>query len=308
MRRASQRVGPVVPTPARPGVTLLELLVVVAIVALLVGLTLAAVQRVRASASRTHCANTLRQLGLAHHQYHQAHGTFPPGISYADGKDPHPFLGWPARLLPHLERGELWSQTVAAFKQDPVFWNIPPHTGLATVVPAFLCPADARASTPAPVGHNGGLRAFTSYLGVEGANAGRADGLLYLDSKCRLSDVADGASNTLLVGERPPSADFVLGWWYAGWGQRKNGDAEMLLGVRSRNYGGNGPGCPEGPYRFTPGTFGNQCDAFHFWSPHAGGAHFALADGSVRFLRYDADDILPALASRAGGEGATPPE
>jgi prepilin-type processing-associated H-X9-DG protein len=287
--------------------SLLELLVAIAIISVILGLSLAAVQRVRASAARTQCANKLHQLGLAHQQYHQTHGAFPPGVSYADGKDPYPFLGWQARLLPYLEQRELWDQTVAAFKQDPVFWNDPPHTGLATVVPAFLCPADDRVTSPATVG-SVGLRAFTSYLGVEGTNAGVVDGVLYLDSKCRLADVTDGSSNTLLVGERPPSADLVLGWWYAGWGQRKNGDGDMLLGVRSRNYAGYGPGCPEGPYHFTPGAFKNQCDAFHFWSPHAGGAHFALADGSVRFLSYSADPVMPALATRAGGEVASPPD
>lgn len=296
------------PRPERRGLSLLELLVVVAIIAVIVGLTLAAVQRVRASAARTHCVNTIRQLGLSLQQYHQAHGAFPPGVSYADGKDPQPFLGWQARMLPYLEQRDLWDRTVAAFQQSQVFWDIPPHTGLATVVPAFLCPADGRITAPAAVGHDRGLRAFTSYLGVEGTHAGANDGLLYLDSKCRLTDVTDGASNTLLVGERPPSADLVLGWWYAGWGQRKNGDADLILGVRTRNYGGNGRGCPEGPYQFTPGSFKNQCDAFHFWSPHTGGAHFALADGSVRFIGYSADPIMPAIATRAGGEGIGPPD
>jgi prepilin-type processing-associated H-X9-DG protein len=189
-----------------------------------------------------------------------------------------------------------------------VFWNIPPHHGVAAVVPAFLCPADSRIVAPKPVGHDGGLRAFTSYLGVVGNNAGLTDGLLYLDSKHRLADVTDGTSNTLLVGERPPSANLVLGWWYAGWGQRKNGDGDLVLGVRSRNYGGYGRGCPEGPFHFVPGKFDNQCDAFHFWSPHPGGAHFAFADGSVRFLKYSADPVMPALATRAGGEAVAAPD
>lgn len=284
---------------------MVELLVCIAIVSILIGLTLAAVQRTREAAARVRCLDNLRQLGLALHQYHQAHGALPPGVGYQDGKDPYPFLGWQARLLPHLEQNSLWDQTVAAFHQDRVFWDNPPHTPLATVVPVFLCPSDGRISSPQSVG-NVGVRAFTSYLGVEGTNAGLADGLLYLDSKHRLADATDGAATTLLVGERPPSADLVLGWWYAGWGQLQNGDGDMLLGVRSRNYAGYGPGCPEGPYQFQPGKFSNQCDAFHFWSPHPGGANFLFADGSVRFVRYSADPILPALATRAGGETAPP--
>jgi prepilin-type processing-associated H-X9-DG protein len=81
----------------------------------------------------------------------------------------------------------------------------------------------------------------------------------------------------------------------------------MLLGVRTINNGTYGEGCPDGPFDFQPGSFGNQCDAFHFWSPHSGGANFLLCDGSVRFLKYSANRIIPALASRAGGEAVQVP-
>jgi prepilin-type N-terminal cleavage/methylation domain-containing protein/prepilin-type processing-associated H-X9-DG protein len=292
----------------RPGLTLVELLVCVAIIAILIGLTLAAVQRSRAAAARTVCADRLRQLGLALHNYHQTNGVFPPGVSSGSAQYPYPFLGWEARLLPFLEQEALWQQTEHAFRLDPVFWNVPPHTGFITALPAFLCPADPRAGPAPPVGSDGLRRAVTSYLGVEGTNAGVVDGVLYLDSHCHLTDITDGASNTLLIGERPPNASLSLGWWYGGWGQRKNGDGEMLLGTRSRNYAGEGPGCPEGPYHFTPGRFNDPCAAFHFWSPHPGGAYFAFADGSVHFLSYNADPIMPALGTRAGGEVATLPD
>src|SRR5438309_1165846 len=79
------------------------------------------------------------------------------------------------------------------------------------------------------------------------------DGVLFRDSRIRLAEITDGTSNTLLVGERPPSTDEVLGWWYAGWGQSKDGSAEMLLGAREINTGSWGPNCPRGPYHFVAG-------------------------------------------------------
>jgi prepilin-type processing-associated H-X9-DG protein len=78
--------------------------------------------------------------------------------------------------------------------------------------------------------------------------------------------------------------------------------------VRERNFSAEYKGCPKGPYRFADDKLTNECAAFHFWSLHSGGANFAFADGSVRFLRYAANDILPALATRAGGEAVTLPD
>jgi prepilin-type processing-associated H-X9-DG protein len=150
--------------------------------------------------------------------------------------------------------------------------------------------------------------AYTAYVGVWGTSSLVRDGCLYVDSKIRLADVSDGLSSTLLVGERPPSADLRLGWWYAGWGQNKDGSAEMVLGVNEIKTATRYRQCPPGPYSFGPGAIADDCDAFHFWSMHKGGAHFAFADGSVRFLRYSADHIMSALATRAGGETVTVPD
>ncbi|MBY0514778.1 MAG: DUF1559 domain-containing protein [Gemmataceae bacterium] len=288
---------------ARLGWSLVELLVVVAILGVLTALILAAVQRTRATAARVKCADQLRQLGLALHHHHDAHHRLPPGMTYQEGKHPQPFLSWLARLLPYAEQSALWQQTETAFRADPNFLS-PAHPGRSTPVPLFLCPADSRLPGPASKDVTGHPVAYTSYLGVEGRNAGLADGLLFMDSATRLADAADGASNTLLVGERPPNADLSLGWWYAGWGQAKNGDAEFLLGTRTRCYNRHRGQCEEGPYHFVPGKIDNLCDAFHFWSPHPGGAHVLFADGSVRFLKYTADPVMPALSTRAGGEPA----
>src|SRR5207248_1022887 len=155
----------------------------------------------------------------------------------------------------------------------------PPHDAiLATVVPLFGCPADARVQNTQLAAGKVAV-AFTSYLGVVGTNQSRCDGVLYVDSAVRLGDITDGSSQTLLFGERPPSADFAFGWWYRGWAQQRGGSADMVLGGRERNTTGTSYLCAPGPYTFGPGRFDNQCDMFHFWSPHTGGANFAFADG-----------------------------
>src|SRR5207244_10507238 len=109
------------------------------------------------------------------------------------------------------------------------------------------------------------------------------DGVRFRDSYVRISDIAAGTSNTLFAGERPPSTDFQYGWWYAGYGQRATGSADMLLGVEEPNLLTVTKGsCPPGTYRFGPGRFDDQCDLFHFWSPHSGGANLPLVAGSPR--------------------------
>ena len=288
----------------RPGFTLIELLVVIAIIAILIGLTIPAVQRVRDVALRAQCSNNLKQLGLALHQYHDSRRVFPPGMGDLSGRD-HPYFSWLARLLPYVEQESLWQQTEDAFRSSPSPFIDPPHIGLATVEPAFLCPADGRVWT-AQISR-GHLRAFTSYLGVEGWDLWTRDGMLFRGSHVRLADVTDGTSHTLFVGERPPSPDFYHGWWYAGAGVHASGATDMVLGVREGNFGYTSD-CPvAGTFEYEPGNVSNACDIFHFWSLHFGGAHFLFVDGSVRLLGYDANPLLPALASRAGGEAADLP-
>lgn len=292
----------------RSGFSLIELLVVVGIIATLIGLTLPAVQSVRAAAARTSCQNNLRQIGFALHSHHGAAGTLPPGVSYRDGKDPFPHLGWQARLLPHLESQSLWDESMAAFRQDKFFLNSPHDRVRSQVVRVFSCPSDGRIVVACPVGLGDAMVAFTSYLGVEGINQKAKGGVLYLDSSVRFADISDGTSNTLLVGERPPSANLELGWWYAGWGQSKDGSGDLTLGVRSLAVAQGLRGCADGSNDFQSGRLDNQCDALHFWSLHPGGANFAFCDGSVRFVRYSAGAILPALATRSGGETVSIPD
>lgn len=286
------------------GFTLLELLVVVAIVGTLAALLVPAVQRVRDAANRIRCDNNLRQIGHALHAYHDVQRVLPPGIKHRP--DPYPYLSWSARLLPFLEQESLWKQVQKDYAREPRYWVNPRHAAGSVALAVFLCPADARSR--GEVHPEGFDVAFTHYLGVIGQSSGRRDGVLFLDSKVRFADITDGTSNTLMVGERPPSSDHRWGWWYAGIGQEYDGSADSLLGVKDYRTTYRTPTCPQGPYAFGPDDLANDCSIFHFWSMHIGGAHFLMADGSVRFLAYSAEPLLPALSTRQGGESVQLPD
>jgi prepilin-type N-terminal cleavage/methylation domain-containing protein/prepilin-type processing-associated H-X9-DG protein len=287
----------------RKGVTLIETLIVIGILGVLVGLVFAGVMRARESASRTQCANKLRQIALALQNYHSSFSRLPPGLKNGREAGPWAYMSWNCRLLPFLEQNNSWLIAVRAFEIDPDFVHNPPHVLLSTPMPPFNCPSDPIVGEVRKVDKH--EFAYTSYLGVEGTNQFSRDGVLYLNSSVSYSDITDGLSNTLLVGERPPSADGLLGWWYAGIGQSNDGSAEMVLGVREQCLKYFEPVCLRGPYGFQNGSGNAVCDAFHFWSYHSGGANFAFSDSSVRFLAYSSDSLLPALSTRAGGEIAT---
>ena len=269
----------------RAALTLIELLVVIAIVGILIGLLLAAVQNVRAAAARADCQNRMKQLALGLHNYHDSYHTLPVGHRSFFNPDKRPFTGWTLDLLPYLEQDNLSAQIALAFRTSFMPFVNPPHVHIATVVKAYTCPTDPRVSTPQVSTVTQNRVAFTSYLGVSGKDYQSKDGVFVQDQRFGLNAVNDGTSNSLMLGERPPSADFQFGWWYAGVGQQLSGSK-----------------CGPGAYPFRHSRLDDQCGMFHFWSPHPGGANFAFCDGSVHFLRYSANDILPALATRAGGE------
>ncbi len=285
--------------------TLIELLVVIAIIGILIGLTLSAVQNVRGAAARLDCQNRMKQLALALHNYHDSRGTLPPGHRSTTNADRMPWTGWTMSILPEIEQTGMSSVVQNAFRTTPNPFVDPPHTPFSTVVPAFICPSDDRTRSTQIDPGTMKFVALLSYLGVAGTNSTSKDGLLYQDSRHRLLDATDGTSNTLMLGERPPSHENRFGWWYAGLGQNGTGSADLVLGVREPNLQPIVSGSPCGPgnYPFMAASgFNDPCGMFHFWSPHTGGANFAFADGSVRLLRYTANAIMPALATRAGGE------
>jgi prepilin-type N-terminal cleavage/methylation domain-containing protein/prepilin-type processing-associated H-X9-DG protein len=179
-----------------------------------------------------------------------------------------------------------------------------------------------------------GIRDEDHITGGNPAKQGAPQGVLFLMSKIRLGQMTDGSSNTFMVGERPPSSDLVFGWWFAGagfpgesiqyytgwkngspkgwkgFGQKGTGD--VFLGAREDKYfnwlkgqsdGKNDPTCLGAPkIGLQAGSLAGYCDQAHFWSLHTGGGNFLLGDGSVRFLTYSQDNILPQLCTREAGE------
>jgi prepilin-type processing-associated H-X9-DG protein len=280
------------------------MLVVLAILGVLLSLLLSAVQQVRVAAARMNCANKLRQVSLALHGYHDTQGYLPPGIAQLNApprivsglpNDPYPMLNWPARILPHIEQDARWREVTAAYAADPKQKFVPP-VALANI-PLFQCPADSIRTSANPAFP---CKGQTSYVGVAGLSSSLqdGDGLLYVDSRIRFTDVTDGLSNTLMVGERPPTLHVERGRYYGGWGAWFPADA--TLGVEETWIPVNS-GCGMIPPPYSATTLSDPCSPYHFWSFHPRGAHFAFADGSVRFMPYSAG-VLPALATRAGGE------
>ncbi len=285
--------------PARPphrGFTLIELLVVIAIIGVLVAMLLPAVQKVREAASRLQCQNNLKQIGLALHGYHDAYKHFPaPRGTHTPTPLFTEFRGWMCEILPYIEQAPLYNQMYTS----P--WYVGFFATFNTPVPTYLCPSDFRGFTGIPAGNG----ALTSYLGVTGSDNdvnlqvnGPTNGIFNVSSPgIRLTDVIDGTSNTLMLGERPPAASLFEGWWGAS-------DYDTLLSTRQLYGDLFGAGGCVLPGLFGPGSLSGPCngDSNHFWSFHAAGGNWVFGDGSVRFLPYSASAVTIPLASRNGGE------
>lgn len=281
------------------------------IAAVVIGLALPAVQRVRTTAARTQCHNNLRQLGLAAMMHHDMNSRLVTALEQNTQAAKYPYLQWQSRLLALLEPST-WPVIESDYQRirDP-FGDVP-HTRMATPVALFACPADGRLSSAWSVSVHGKLYrvSLTSYLANSGTDTRRRDGILYAKSDTRLADVTDGTSSTLLFGERPPSQDLRYGWLYVGAGQMRDGSLDAVMGVREYNARRTTQtaACPPGPTAFSARRVEDRCAALQYWSLHPGGSGFAFCDGSVRFLTYQADALLPALATRAGGESAASPD
>jgi prepilin-type N-terminal cleavage/methylation domain-containing protein/prepilin-type processing-associated H-X9-DG protein len=287
----------------RSGFSLIELLVVIAILALLVALIASAIHRVRGAAARVECANRMRQVALALQQYHDANGVFPEGCSVQDGNSKTLYAGWHVQILPHIERENEYRIAMDDFRRQPWSTRDSTHSVFTLTIPTYVCPQDSRiANSRAVMGFQNPV-AFTSYLGVCGTDCmvPSPDGILFTDSRIKRTMISDGLSQTVMIGERPPSENLRRGWWYAGIGQQDSGSTDMILGVRERNFDEVYP-CTVRDHHYKSGTISEPCDIYHFWSLHPSGAHFAYADGSATMIAYEARNLLEAQATRAGNE------
>jgi len=284
----------------RRGFTLIELLVVIAIIAILIALLLPAIQQAREVARRTQCKNNLAQLSLALHNYAMAHQVLPPGCVNPTGpirteaKGYH--FGWIAQILPYIEEANAYRKldfTVSVYdeKQSEVMQHS---------IPILTCPSFA--------GRGGGC----TYVGCHHDREAPIDvdnnGVLFLNSSVSYRDITDGRSHTIFIGEIGDAT--ALGWASGTRATLRNvGDgingsyyANQLSGPRPPWMEGEEIG---GFVEPEPEVEADDEALFvgSFSSPHAGGAHVALGDGSVRFLIEQIDgETLRRLANRADGE------
>jgi prepilin-type N-terminal cleavage/methylation domain-containing protein len=299
--------------------TLIEMLVCVAIIAVLISLLLPAVQVAREGARRSKCQNNLFQLGVALHSYHDVHHTFPPGYVSAigpGGGDLGPGWGWSTMLLPFLGESNIWRQIpFEQLSRSPASSTVTQHR-----IEVFLCPSDGTAI---------GGKFYSSYVACFGrsnfaTSPDHGDGIFFRNSRIRQRDIVDGAL-TILLGERSGNngpADWA-GIFDAPINLAGNPRTAQRTSDRTRVLGHTGlaghAGSSEGatePELLRDDATGNHaarmsllrigspsiCPA-DFGGAHSTGSHFLFVDGTVRFVTQTIDsDIYAALATRAGSE------
>jgi prepilin-type N-terminal cleavage/methylation domain-containing protein len=293
----------------RNGFTLIEVLVVIGVVGVLLALLLPAIQQARETARRGQCANNIRQLGLALHNYHDAHEVFPPGAILSNE------LSWHVFVLPMLDQGTLYSQF--NFDQGQYFAAAVnnknnPH-GL-TKVPQYLCPSGTHERSLTSADAVDGQKTYTThYYGIMGPRGDNptggtyelapgygpfsVHGILGYESSKGFTDITDGASATFVVGEISWNDANGYRTWVRGVnGNPMSGAKNVLHPINTVFYGGT--------YRDDGNASG--FNDISLGSEHPGGTHVLMGDGAVRFVSETVDMVLyKNTASIDGGEAET---
>ncbi|MGL6094967.1 MAG: DUF1559 domain-containing protein, partial [Fimbriiglobus sp.] len=284
----------------RRGFTLIELLVVIAIVAILIGLLLPAVQKVRAAAARAKCGSNLKQIGIALHLYHDANGRFPPGThNLYDETDvgPQDRRCWVHDILPYVDQEPLYRQFEAFMPAPPTGALYFPGRG--TVLPLFVCPADPVGPKTATFADRPQQGFSGNYVGNAGddyftdtstaASATRA-GVLFARSRISNAHVRDGMSNTALVSEillAPDATNHDTRGRY--FNPTHSGVAFSARLPPNTNVADVFMWCAASPPVYAPCTSSNQYMFVLARSRHTGGVNLATADGAVRFVANTVD-------------------
>jgi prepilin-type N-terminal cleavage/methylation domain-containing protein len=280
------------------GFTAIEVTIVIAILAVLLGLLLLAVQMARESANRHDCENNLRQLGQACHQYHSTHGLFPPGIGYYPPQPQKPFGNAFLHLLPYLGQGNLYQ--ISYHWDDPQLYAQP--------LAVLSCPSDPTLGEP--VKDNLG-RAFAgssyAYNAQVFCQVNSFGVLVHVQGEPRLpGSFPDGTSNTLLFAEKyARCTNEMYPYGGTGWAYSQTGTlAVPLLPAFAFSWNENSIGPPSRlQYQPDPG----DCDPTRASTAHAGGMLVCLADGGVRQLAPSVSGAtLWALCTPRGGDTPGP--